>query len=43
VPVAKQANTMTLLSMPYGKYHPNFDKDRDAKVVLKEKAGGVSK
>jgi len=43
VPVAKQANAMTLLSMPYGKYHPNFDKDRDAKVVLKEKAGGVSK
>lgn len=40
VPIAKRANIITISSMPYGKYHPNFDKDRDDKVILKEKAEG---
>jgi hypothetical protein len=37
VPVAKRANIITISSMPYGKYHPNFDKDRDAQIILKKK------
>jgi len=37
VPVAKRANIITISSMPFGKYNPNFDKDRDAQIILKEK------
>lgn len=37
VPIAKRANIITISSMPYGKYHPNFDKDRDAQIILKKK------
>lgn len=36
VPIAKKANFEALVSIPYGKYHPQFGKDRNAKVV-KEK------
>jgi hypothetical protein len=37
VPIAKRANTIALLSIPYGKYHPNYDKDKDSQVVIEEK------
>ncbi len=37
VPVAKRANTIALLSIPYGKYHPNYDKDRESKAVIEKK------
>lgn len=37
VPIAKRVNFMTLASMPYGKYHKQYEKDRDAKVVLESK------
>ena len=37
VPIAKRANNIALVSIPVGKYNPNFDKDRDAKVVMKKK------
>jgi hypothetical protein len=37
VPLAKRANIITISSMPYGKYHPNFDKDRDMQIILKKK------
>jgi len=37
VPLAKRANQITLISIPSGKYHPNYDKDRDAKVVIEKK------
>jgi hypothetical protein len=33
VPVAKQANSIALASIPYGKYHALFYKDMDMKVV----------
>lgn len=33
VPVAKRVNYVVLTSMPYGKYHPDYDKDRDSKTV----------
>lgn len=35
VPIAKQANIITLSSIPYGKYHPNFDKDREFQIIKK--------
>lgn len=37
VPIAKRVNYTTLVSMPYGKYNPQYNKDRDAKVVLENK------
>lgn len=37
VPLAKRANIITISSMPYGKYHPNYDKDREDKIILKKK------
>ncbi len=43
VPIAKRANIITISSMPYGKYHPNFDKDRDAQIILKKNTEEVSK
>jgi len=44
VPIAKQANTIALISIPYGKYEPNFyDKDRDSKVVIQEKLNKPTK
>ncbi len=42
VPIAKRANIITFSSMPYGKYHPNFDKDRDAQIILKKKTKEAS-
>jgi hypothetical protein len=33
VPYARQANYMALSSIPYGKYHENFNKDRDQKII----------
>ena len=39
VPLAKRANIITISSMPYGKYHPTFDKDRDMQIILKKKSG----
>jgi hypothetical protein len=36
VPLAKKANSIALVSIPYGKYHPQFNQDQKAKVV-KEK------
>jgi hypothetical protein len=38
VPLAKLANIITISSMPYGKYHPTFDKDRDMQIILKKKS-----
>lgn len=39
VPIAKRANFITMSSMPYGKYHPNFNNDRDFKIISKEQPG----
>lgn len=36
VPIAKRANIITISSMPYGKYNPNFNTDRDAQIILKQ-------
>jgi hypothetical protein len=33
VPYARQANYIALSSIPYGKYHENFNKDRDQKII----------
>jgi hypothetical protein len=33
IPIAKKANVKALVSIPYGKYHNQFDKDREQKVV----------
>ncbi|MEK6690019.1 MAG: hypothetical protein AABY78_01810 [Nitrospirota bacterium] len=43
VPIAKQVNLITMSSMPYGKYNPNFDKDRDAQIILKQQHEWASK
>jgi len=43
VPIAKQANYMTLTSIPYGKYHPEHNQDREAKVVLENKVKAQDK
>lgn len=37
VPLAKRANSIALVSIPYGKYHPDFDTDRAAEVVIEKK------
>jgi hypothetical protein len=37
VPIATRVNYMTLASMPYGKYHPQYNKDKTAKAVLEKK------
>jgi hypothetical protein len=34
VPIAKRANYMIINSIPYGKYNPNYDKDREQKVII---------
>lgn len=36
VPVAKQANYITLQALPYGKYHSLHDKDKKDKVVIQK-------
>lgn len=36
VPIAKRVNVITISSMPYGKYNPNFDKDRKFQIVSKQ-------
>lgn len=36
VPIAKRANYMILNTVPYGKYHPNYDKDREEKPVMEK-------
>jgi len=33
VPYARMANYQALNSMPYGKYHENFSRDRDQKII----------
>lgn len=43
VPVAKRANITTMSSMPLGKYNPNFDKDRDVRIISKKKPEEASK
>lgn len=43
IPAAKLANITTISSMPFGKYNPNFDKDRDARIILKKKSEEASK
>jgi len=37
VPLAKQANSIALVSIPYGKYHQRHDIDRTDKVVIEKK------
>ena len=37
VPIAKRANNIALVSIPYGKYHQSHNKDRDSQVVMAEK------
>lgn len=37
VPQAKKANFEALKSIPFGKYHRQYNKDRDSKVVKKDK------
>lgn len=38
LPVAKRANTITMLSMPYGKYNPNYGQDGNLQILNKNKA-----
>jgi len=33
VPYARQANARALFSLPYGKYHPQFNKDQDVEFI----------
>jgi hypothetical protein len=33
VPIARRVNYMVIGSMPYGKYHPSFDTDREAEII----------
>jgi hypothetical protein len=33
IPVAQRTNWMVLNTIPYGKYHPEYDKDRNLKAV----------
>jgi len=37
VPVARQANQLTLISIPYGRYHPQHGQDGNAKIVIEKK------
>lgn len=37
VPIARKANNIALVSIPHGKYHPNYGKDENAQVVVKDK------
>jgi hypothetical protein len=36
VPIAKRANYMIINSIPYGKYNPIYDKDREQKVIIEK-------
>lgn len=36
VPIARRVNYMVVGSMPYGKYHPGFDTDRDVAILQKK-------
>ena len=36
VPIAKRANYMMLNPLPYGKYHPNHDKDKEQEAVIEK-------
>jgi hypothetical protein len=36
VPIAKRANYMIINSIPYGKYNPSYDKDREQKVIIEK-------
>ncbi len=36
VPIAKRANYMILNTIPCGRYHPRYDKDREEKVLLEK-------
>jgi len=33
VPVAKQANQLAIIALPYGKYHPRYQLDKTDQVV----------
>ena len=33
VPIARRVNSMVIGSMPYGKYHPGFDTDREVAIL----------
>jgi hypothetical protein len=33
VPIARNVNYMVIGSMPYGKYHPSFDTDREVEII----------
>lgn len=39
VPIAKRVNYMVIGSMPYGKYHPFFNKDRDVEIIQGDMRG----
>ncbi len=36
VPIAKRANYLILNAVPFGKYHPRYDKDKEDKAVLQK-------
>ena len=36
VPIAKRANYMMLNPLPYGKYHPKHDKDKEQEAVIEK-------
>ena len=43
IPQAKKANIQALQSIPYGKYHKKYNKDRNSKVVEKKKIAEKTK
>jgi hypothetical protein len=43
VPVARQVNEKIMLAMPFGKLHPNFQKDGKVSIEKKKKIDGATK
>jgi hypothetical protein len=39
VPIAKRVNYMVIGSMPYGKYHPSFNTDREDEIIQGDMRG----
>lgn len=39
VPIAQKVNYMVIGSMPYGKYHPSFDTDREEEIIQGDMRG----
>ncbi|MCX5815139.1 MAG: DUF799 family lipoprotein [Proteobacteria bacterium] len=39
VPIARRVNYMVIGSMPYGKYHPSFDTDREVEIIQGDMRG----